>query len=214
MMMRRLGVAIFTISIAGPAAAQDRGFVQGIAGVTFGTEASSVIAGGVVIPVTPRFHIVGEIGRLQNIASKAVREDAERVEHAIEDAFPPGEEFDIVSDVTSPAFYAMAGGRVVAPSGRVRPFVGARAGFARVSPDIRLSFALDGSDVTEQAIDAGFLTADSTASTTSVLTGVGGGVTLDAGPSVSVEIGYTWLRVFSDPATNLSRAYAAIGFRF
>jgi opacity protein-like surface antigen len=207
-----LSFAIVALMTVRPAAAQERGFVQGMAGLTFGTETSTVFGGGFGVNVAPSFQITGELGYMRNILPKFIQDDANEAARGIEELILLifRERVDVRVDAKAPAFYGMAGGRFIAPTGRVRPFVGASAGFAHVSPEVRLE--LDDEDVTEDAIDEGFL--DRPESVSKFLMTAGGGVTINAGRAVAIDIGYTWMRIFATQGINVNRAYAAVGYRF
>lgn len=202
------------MAVAMPARAQDeRGFVQGVGGVTFGTETSGMFGGGFGVNVAPNFQITGELGYMQNILPKYVQDDADDAASVIEDLILLiyDERVNVGVDAKAPAFYGMAGGRFIAPvSGVARPFVGVSAGFAHVSPEVHLR--LEDEDVTQDAIDEGLF--DQPEDVSKFLMAVGGGVSIAAGRHASIDVGYTWTRVFAEQGINVSRAYAGLGYRF
>ena len=78
--MKRLlmcAACVASIAYADPASAQDapRAYIQGSAGPSFGTEASSVIAGGGGFRVGRSFEITGEVGRMRNVLPKSVHRE-------------------------------------------------------------------------------------------------------------------------------------------
>jgi opacity protein-like surface antigen len=184
--------------IASSASAQERGVVQGVAGMTFGTETGAIFGGGFGVNVAPSVQITGEFGRMQNILPKWMQDEADEGARLVEDVVFIffDERVDVDVDARASAFYGMGGARFVAPTaGLVRPFVGGSVGFAHVTPSIGL--ALEGDDITQEAIDDGFL--ERFESLSKLMMAFDGGVSVRAGRAVSIDIGYRYTRIFADP---------------
>lgn len=204
--MKRLlmcAACVASIAYADPASAQDapRAYVQGSAGPSFGTEASSVIAGGGGFRVGRSFEITGEVGRMRNVLPKSVQAEADLL--ADEMRAETGSAVSV--NALARALYATGGVRWLIPSqGRVHPHVGISAGVARVTPRVRAT--VDGVTL---AVDS------SDESMTEPLMGLSGGVTVDAGRRLAIELGYHYNRIFTqDPVINTSRVMAAFLVKF
>jgi opacity protein-like surface antigen len=210
-----LSIALVVVLVPGVVAAQtpERGFVQGIGGLTFGTETAPVFGGGFGVNLGPNFQITGEFGTMRNILPTWVQDDLDDGAAAIEELvhFLVGQRVDVGIDASAPAFYGMGGGRFIASTaGTARPYVGASVGFANVSPEVRLE--LEGEDVTDEAIDDGFI--DRMGSFTDLLLAVGGGVNIAVSESVAIDVGYNFTRIFANQGINVHRVAAGVGYRF
>jgi opacity protein-like surface antigen len=196
-------VSAVSLALAASTYAQNlpRAYVQGVAGPTFGTEASTVFAGGVGIRVGRSFQITGEIGRMQNVLPKSVQGEADAL--AAELQAETGSSVSVKTRAR--ALYGTGGVRWLAPSrGPVHPYLGLTAGVAHVRP--RVSATVDGVSLGVDVSDE---------SMTKPLVGLGGGVTVDMGTRVAVELGYQYNRIFTpEPAIDTSRVVAAFLLRF
>lgn len=205
--------AFACLSTSAWAQSDERGFVQGIGGMTFGTEAAPIFGGGFGVNVARNFQITGEFGTMRDILPAWIQDEADdaalQVEQVILLFF--GERIDVGVDTSAPAFYGMGGGRFLGPTaGAARPFVGASVGFANVSPEVQLE--IDGEDVTDEAIEDGFL--PRFGSVTELLVAAGGGVNLAATRSVAIDIGYRYTRIFANQGINVHCVYGSVGYRF
>jgi len=186
-------------------AQSEKGFVRGLGGLTFGTETSSIIGGGVGFNVGRVVQITAEIGRMQNVMPKALQE-----------------EFDLVSDLLStelgvpitldarvPALYFSGGIRANVPtSSRVKPFVEVQAGVASISADFDAEVA--GIDVSNELDNELDLESES-----KFLFAIGGGISTALSQNTAVDIGYRYTRIATeDPAINASALYAAFRWMF
>jgi opacity protein-like surface antigen len=193
---------VASLALAIPALAQTapRGYVQGTAGMSFVTETSAVFAGGGGVRVGS-FEITGEVGHMRNVLPKSVQTEA----NALADELQTQTGFAVSVDARATALYATGGLRWVAPtSGRAHPYLGVSAGMAHVTPHVR---------ATVEGVSAGEFGTDQ--SVTKPLLGVGGGMTVDVGRRLGVDLGYQYNRIFTpDPAVNTSRIAAAFLVRF
>ncbi len=196
-------VALASLALAVSTSAQTvpRAYVQGLAGPTFGSEPSTVFAGGVGIGVGRSFQITGEVGRMQNVLPKSVQREADAL--AAELQLDTGSSVSV--NARARALYLAGGVRWLVPArGLVHPYFGLTGGLAHVRP--RVSATVDGVSLDVDVSDE---------SMTKPLVGVGGGVTIDVGRGVAVELGYHFDRIFTpDPAINTSRVVGAFLLRF
>lgn len=194
---------VASIALAVPALAQTapRVFVQGTAGPSFGTESSSVFAGGAGMSVGRRFQLTGEVGRMRNVLPRSLQTEAD----SFADELSARTGSAVSVNASAAATYATGGLRWVAPSrGPVHPYLGVTAGLARVTP--RLRTTVDGVSL---GVGGG------SESMTEPLVGVGGGVTIDAGSRFALELGYHYNRIFTqDPVINTSRLMGGFVVRF
>src|SRR5688572_13030325 len=109
------------LMLAAPASAQtERGFVRGLAGLTFGTESSTIFGAGVGWNIGPNLQITADVGRMQNVMPSEIQEEL--------DLFIELTELDlgvpIEFDAKIPAVYFTGGARLNVPTmQRFRPFV-------------------------------------------------------------------------------------------
>jgi hypothetical protein len=118
-----------------------------------------------------------------------------------------------------PANYVLGQVRVVARSGPVQPFVGGGIGFARLEPRF---------DVTVAGISLGDVFGlTSVDPVTKPMAAVSGGLRVALGDAAHIDLGYRYLRIFSDfglesglggigssGRTNINSVYGAVGIKF
>jgi hypothetical protein len=191
-----------------PAFAQagDRGFVRGLASITFVTETGGVFAGGVGVSVHPHVQIVAEVGGFTNVLPKHLQRDLDDAARALEGVFGT----PLVIDGQAPGGYGFGGFRLNAPArGRLAPFAEIGGGVAHGRSDITAT--VGGIDVSEVVTDALGVKESETAG----LFGIGGGVGIGLGPTSAIDLGYRYMRIFTDdPRINVSMAFAAFRWRF
>jgi opacity protein-like surface antigen len=179
----------------------ERGFVRGLGGITFGTETSSIVGGGAGFNVVPNLQVTVDIGRMQNVMPRKIKDDLDAAATLITIFYG----VPVTIDVKIPAFYAAGGLRYNVPTtGRLRPFINGDVGVGHISADITSTVAgIDISRDVEEAADLG--------TANKFLLGLGGGATLGLTDAVGLDIGYRFNRIFTDdPAINASALYAAI----
>lgn len=149
--------------------------VQAFGGVTFGgsdfvdAATATTVGAAVHVGLTPNIQIIGEGGRMSNIA--------------------PGV-YDLLDftpvDLGVSAWYAQGGVRLIAsPSAGVRPYGEATAGVARLRTDVSGVSGVPG-DVLDTALN--FL------DRTEPMFGLGAGLVFGAGP-VAVDVGYRYKHI-------------------
>ena len=195
--------------LPGTALAQSRAdeptmFVGGLGGVTFGTVAGVAVAGQVGFEVAPNLFVIGEVGRMQDVLPKTVRDEL----NAEVDALSRDAGFPITVEVAVPVTYGFGGIRWMRTRSVVAPFLEAGVGVGRASIKIAKAEVL-GQDFTDELQDE--LGADS--SDTKLLIVLGGGINVLMTERVSLDIGYRYSRIATeDPAINSSMVYVGIKF--
>jgi opacity protein-like surface antigen len=199
--MRRFPIVLSTFALAlvlPPAASAQSGQIQGFGGLTFGDVASSsTFGGGVAIPLSDNFQIIGEGGRMTDVMPSLIDDILD---------FTP-------IDLRVSAWYGEGGVRIIGSSNRaVRPYAEATAGFAR----LRTGF--DGAGSADDWINAGLGFFDRT----EPLVGVGGGVIVQGGP-VFMDLGYRYKKIMAGESLqslltggdfSVNQVRFGVGFRF
>jgi hypothetical protein len=173
--MRRshLATSAFALMLALPAAADAQNAqIQGFGGLTFGDVASSsTFGGGIAIPLSDNFQLIGEGGRMTDVMPSLVDDVLD---------FTP-------VDLRVSAWYGEGGIRIIAsPNRAVRPYAEATAGVARLRTG--LDFPGRADDWINGAL--GFF------DRTEPLVGVGGGVVVQGGP-VFMDLGYRYKKILA-----------------
>jgi opacity protein-like surface antigen len=199
-----LGVILCALTAVPASAQNERGFVRGLGGVTFGTaETSTIFGGGGGVNVGRSLQITGELGRISDVLPEDLRDQLDFISALVSLQFG----VPVRVDATAPAFYGLGGVRYTMPAGRIRPFAEAQGGFARITFDIDAEVA--GIDASREIEDEANLD-----SVTEFLLGLGGGVTLPVTDRVAIDIGYRYGRIFTeDPVViNTNAVYGAVRF--
>jgi opacity protein-like surface antigen len=199
-----LGAAVF-LAIGTPAWAQG-GFVHGLGGVTFGTETGPVFGGGGGFNFGQSLQLFGEFGRMGNVLPTQMQEDLDEFTDLLSDETG----LTVTIDAKVPAIYGMGGLRYTIPTGgRVRPYVEAAVGFARLSLDIEAE--VGGIDLSELIEDEVGL--DETATETLLV--LGGGINIAVNDTLGLDFGYRWNGIFTeDPMINASEVYGGVRINF
>jgi opacity protein-like surface antigen len=208
--MRRtvLIMSLFLVAAANAyAQPADRGYVQAIGGLTFGTEGSNIFGGGVGISLGRHVQVVLDGGRMNDIVPSSLRRELDAGARELEDEFG----VPVTIRLRAPATYFTGGVRLLAPGpGRVTPFVTFSAGSARIDP--RLSIAVQGVNVPvteEELTEAGIVSGANT------LVGIGGGFEIAVSRRLGLELGYQYNRIFiEEPSVNMHRAFTGVNVRF
>lgn len=170
----RIIPAAIALSIALPATSYAQNSqLQGFGGLTFGDVTnSSTFGGGIAVPLSDNLQIIGEAGRMTNVAPSLL--------YSVLEDFTP-------YDVGVSAWYGEGGVRFIGSSHRaIRPYAEATAGFAR------LKSGFEGFGSVDPFIDAALGFFDST----EPLLGVGAGVIVQGGP-VFVDLGYRYKKIMA-----------------
>lgn len=183
-----------------------RGYVEGIGGLTFGTESSTMFAGEFGIDLSPTMEVYGSIGRMRNVTPSYVNDQLDLLDDLL--FVLTGQTWNF--NVTAPSTFAIGGVRMhVRNDGQMLPYVLGGVGFGSVN--IKISEASLG-DVTETMIGDGYFLRDDLKATKFMFE-IGGGIELPVGPAY-VDVGYRFGKFLGLEDANVSRAYAGIGMRF
>jgi opacity protein-like surface antigen len=202
-----LAAVCATVIAGAPAVAQaqNRGFIGGLGGITFGTETSSVLAGQGGVRIARQLVVFGEIGRMQNVLPGEIQDQIDEFVRM----FEAETGVDALLEAKVPAFYGMGGIRW-SNDALLAPFVEGAMGFANLSIDLHAE--IDGVDVSDQADE---LIEEEDLDATKFLLAFGGGINARLAEQVRLDIGYRYTRIFTeDPAINTSTVFAAVKFWF
>ena len=208
-MPRSLTLALVCAAViaATPAAAraQNRGFIGGLGGITFGTETSSVFAAQGGIRIASQLVVFGEAGRMQNVLPGDIQDQIDDFVRM----FEAETGVDVLLEAKVPSFYGMGGIRWSSDA-PFAPFVEGGMGFANLSLDLHAE--IEGVDVSDQADE---VIEEDDLDETKFLVAFGGGVNARLAEQVRLDIGYRYTRIFTeDPAVNTSAVFAALKFWF
>lgn len=195
------------------AAAQERGYVQGLGGVARGVETDSVYGGLGGWRVNDRLEIFGEVARLRNVLGPDLRDRLADVEAVIREsnAAQFGTTFPVEFEPLVPAWYGLGGVRVRGPmAGRLATYLEGGLGSARLDPQVHLTVngeSLDGEAAALTGLGEGRQQLE-------FIAGAGGGVALRVWRRIRIEGGYRYMRLFGDAKTNLNRVHLGAGWTF
>lgn len=183
-----------------------RGYVEGIGGLTFGTESSVMFGGEIGFDVTPNIEVYGSVGRMQNIAPSYINEQLQVVEDVL--LVLTGQQWDF--NVKAPSLFGVGGVKMRVPmESSLRPYVLGGIGFGSI--DINITETALG-DFTETLIADGYLLR-SELEATKMMFELGGGVEIPVG-GLHLDLGYRFGKFLGIEDANVSRAYAGVGMRF
>jgi len=201
------GVLVLTWFTAGSAMAQDTGsgFVRGIGGVSFAADPAAIYGGGAGFKIGRTFCVTGEFGRVQSVAPQEFNDLLDLAEQEIElELGAP-----VTLDANIPALYFTGGVRADVPTmGRVKPFIEAAAGVARLSANVDAE--IGGLDVSDEVND--LLKGEHTSK---FMLALGGGITMQVSGACWLDVAYRYHRIATeDPVSNTNVVYAALRFAF
>ena len=203
-----VGVFMLVAATAAPALAQNapRGVVRGFGGVTFMSETATVFGAGMGVRLNDHVEIFGEAGRLTNILPHALQRDLDDAARAIGRYF--GGPLSI--DGKAPGVYGLGGIRVSRAAGpRLRVYAEAGGGTAHGTSDIT-AYA-GATNVSREVVRALTIKPSETAP----LFTVGGGVTVPITAHFGLDIGYRFMRIFTDdPRINTANMSAGLRWGF
>ena len=201
--MRIIVLGAMLASVATPAAAQQRGYVQGLGGVTFMAETAGLFGGEAGLHLTPEVIVFGQAGRFMNVLPDSVLRD-------INETAKQAEAFlgrALRLDVRIRATYAGGGVKYLLPVGRdVRPYAVGSVGFVNYQGSLREA---ELGDLLALAIAFGAIDPDQVEGNEPAYE-VGGGVVI-ARRRLQIDAGY---RLMNVRGVNISRIVAGVGARF
>jgi opacity protein-like surface antigen len=195
------------------AAAQERGYVQGLAGVARGVETDSVYGGIGAWRIGDRLEIFGEVARLRNALGPDLRDRLAAIETAIRDAIAAqfGTTFPVAFEPRVPVWYGLGGVRVRGPAvGRLSTYLEGGLGAARLDPQVHLTINGEPLDAEAAAITG----LGDERQQLEFIAGGGGGVAFQVWRRIRIEGGYRYTRLFGDARTNLNRVHVGAGWTF
>jgi hypothetical protein len=202
------GVLILVVAASTSALAQEapRGVVRGFGGVTFMSETATVFGAGVGIRLNDHVEVFGELGRLTNVLPHALQRDLDDAARAIGTYF--GGPLSI--DGRAPGVYGLGGVRVSRAAGRrLRVYAEAGAGTTHGTSDITAHAGT--ANVSREVVRA--LTIKD--SETAPLFTAGGGVTVPIAAHFGLDVGYRFMRIFTDdPRINTANMSAGLRWGF
>ena len=201
--MKTIAAMVVCVLIAANANAQERGYVQGVGGLTFQSEVSGLFGGEFGVNVHPNIQIYGQAGRMLNILPKSVQDDLDDAGQALRILTGDRWEFD----GKAPATYFGGGLKFLIPTNAaVRPYAVAGVGVASVKGSIK---EIDLGEILDDLVDEGFVDEDDVRGTEFAVE-LGGGVVVPVGRA-QVDLGYRFMRIGE---ANVSRVVGGLGIRF
>jgi opacity protein-like surface antigen len=196
--------AMFALLIATSSHGQDKGYVQGVGGLTFQSEISGLFGGEFGANVTRDVQIYGQVGRMINILPKSIQDDLDDAAQAL--TLLTGDRWQF--DGKIPATYFGGGLKLLIPTGaRVRPFVIAGVGAATMKASIK---EIDLGEILDDLIDEGFIDEGDVRGTEFAFE-LGGGLSIPVGARMQIDGGYRLMRI---SRVNVSRFVGGVGVRF
>lgn len=199
-------VLLATASYAAAQSDTPRAYLTAGGGMTFGNEAGGLAAAGITVAPIQHLQIIGEFGRMSNVMPKAT---SDQINTAAE-GFTGDGTVPFSFTATMPSTYGLGSVRLIGTEhNNLAPFVDGGFGFAMVST--HLTAVQNGTDVSGQLITASDLTQDQT----KPLLSLGGGVSILTSKRSAIDIGYHYVRIFTDNqaiSTNGVSAGVRVGF--
>ena len=178
---------------------------------------SSDLVGEVGVKVAKNLFVFGDVGQFHNLQPSLVQPTVDATDAAL---LTNGVTVTGVARV--PAWYSVGGVRFMMPTASgISPYVLGGAGFARLSPAAKFTYASGalagatpavGDDVTPDLVTLGDFTQPP--ATNAFMFTAGAGVQVPVAPHVSVDVGYRLSRVNGDTPINAQSIVAGIGYRF
>jgi hypothetical protein len=182
----------------------ERGFVQGVGGVTFGVESAGTLGGEVGFNVHPNIQIYGGAGRMLNVMPKSLQRDLDDAADLL--TIVTGQVWGFNGKV--PATYFGGGAKFIVPtSSAVRPYFTAGAGLAQLKASIK---EIDFGEITDDLINEGYIDEDDVKGTNFMFE-FGGGIVFPLGGVLQLDTGYRFTKISE---ANVSRVSLGVGARF
>ena len=203
-------LSVFVLLVAAPAFAgpadTPRAYLSALGGVTFGSEAGGVFAGGINVVANSHLQIIGEFGRMSNVLPATASDQL----NTVAEGFTGDGTTPFSFTASMPSTYGMGEVRVLGKQrSGLAPFVDSGFGWAKVTT--HLTATQGDADVTPDFVTA----ADLFQSQTKPMFMAGGGVSIAAGKRAAVDIGYHWARIFTDTqAINTNQVVAGLRVGF
>jgi opacity protein-like surface antigen len=202
-------LSVFVLLVAVPALAggdTPRAYLSALGGVTFGSEAGGLVAGGLNVVATSHLQVIGEFGHMSNVLPKTTSDQL----NTVAEAFTGDGALPFSFTAKMPSTYGMGEVRVLGTQrSSLTPFVDGGFGWAKVTT--HLTADQGGTDVTPDFVTA----ADLFQSQTKPMFMAGGGVSIATGRRAAVDIGYHFARILTDTqAINTNNIVAGVRVGF
>lgn len=205
-MKRTIAALLFLGSSAAPAFGQSASpaFVRGFGGVTFMSETGGVVGGTVGVRLSRTFDVIGDAGRFSNVLPRGIQRDLDAAARAMGTAFGA----PVTIDGKAPGAYVFGGIRANRTTAqRMTMFIEGGAGVAHGTS--RIAARAGGVDVSREVTAALRIKPSERRG----LVAVGGGVGIPLSGRLALDLGYRYMRIFTDdPRINTGTMTA--GFRW
>jgi hypothetical protein len=196
------------------AAAEERGYVEAVGHSSFGNVTSQSFGAEAGFTVLPRVQVIVEAGRTNDVSPASLGAAAQLIAGSLSQTVS-----NAAFTVKEPAAFFDAGVRFMllgAGDGRVRPYVMAAVGVARLQKNVR--FTVGGTDVTDALPQAPYyvtLGTDLSGSASSAMIVGGGGVVVPLWKQLVFDVQVRIGRILADEeAITVGRVGGGIGVRF
>jgi len=212
-----IGMALLLVLLVAPRAhAQDQAkvFVRPLLAATVGAGPGAVFGATFVMKadrINPKLQITGELGRMSNIMPSSVADQIDIAAAKVAD--PLGGKAS--SRTTASANYGMGGFRYrMRDVNEAQTFTEIGIGVASVRSHV--SAQIRGSETLQGDISNLVSTPFTAAGTqTKPMVAIGGGMILGVSRNMAVELGYRYVRVFTNnPAINMSKIFGGVQLGF
>lgn len=207
-MTRTIAVILLLGTTAMPALAQSPSpaFVRGFGGVSFVSETGGVFGVTLGVRVTSTLDVIGDVGRLTNMLPRAIQSDIDDAARAMGTFYGA----PLTIDAKAPGVYVLGGLRASHTTAqRIKLFVEGGGGVARGTSDI--SAHAGGADVSRDVRSVLRIKS----SERRALAMVGGGVGIPLTGHLTLELGYRFMRIFTDdPRINTGTMTAGCNWGF
>jgi opacity protein-like surface antigen len=188
---------------ASAAQAQEKGYVQGVSGLTFQSETSTLMGGEIGFNVTPDLVIYGQGGRMLNVLPKSVQNDLDFASQVL--TLATGQRWAFDGKVR--ATYFGGGAKYLIPTGSgIRPYVLGGVGLAKLKGSIT---EVDLGDYLDILVDEGLIDEDDVKADEFSYE-FGGGVSVPVSV-IQLDFGYRFMKIGE---ANVSRFVGGFGVRF
>jgi opacity protein-like surface antigen len=219
--MKVLLIAATLALVAVPSYAQGANVYASVAGgfAVSPDGTSGDVLGQIGVRITPQISVFADIGQFHNLQPSQAQPAVDGTDSTL-----AAGGLSVTGVARVPAWYSMGGLRWTMPvSARVSPYVFGGAGFARLTPSAKFTYASGtlvgaltppaaGDDVTAQIVSLGDFTQPP--ASTAFMFAVGGGVEAPIAPHLVADVGYRVSRVSADTPVSAQSVMFGVGYRF
>jgi len=206
--MKAITMTVLVLAaMAAPAVAQVAHPItlRGFGGVSFMSETGGIFGAGLGVRLGPHLEAIGEVGRLTNILPRRIQRELDQAARLMQPTYGP-----LSIDASAPAVYTFGGLRTTwTANTRVAFFVDGGGGVAHGTSAIE---ARAGSTDVSSSVRAALRIKHSE---TRGLVTVGGGVVVPLTGRLGLDLGYRYMRIFTDdPSIDTGTMSAAVRWGF